>query len=204
MKTCLRCAIEMPLDKFHSRIHVSKYTGKEAVHYTSYCKRCNKLICKESRQSKDGLFRLIYSGQLTSSKQRGHVPPDYTKEELILWAESQPNFKKLYENWVNSNYDRWLKPSPDRLDETKPYSLSNLKLDTWYDNAEAFKQKKVHQGVGDCKAVNQFLDGVLINTFHSLHEAARQTGASAGNILRCCRGEYETSKGFVWKYANES
>ena len=204
MKTCLRCTNELPLNLFHSRVHVSKYTGEEAIHYASYCKSCNKLICKENRQSKEGLFRDIYSGQLNSSKRRGHALPDYTKAGLILWMEAQPNFEKLYEEWVNSNYDRWLKPSPDRLDETKPYSLSNLRLVTWYDNAEAYKQKKVKQGVGDCKAVNQYLEGTLINTFHSLQEATRQTGAAAGNILRCCRGEYETSKGFVWRYVNES
>lgn len=203
MKTCLRCNHLLPLSDFHSRIHISKYTGAPAIHHASYCKPCNKEICKERRQSKSGLFDLIYSGQLSSSKQRGHVPPDYSKEQLIVWIESQSNFSDLYTSWVNSKYNRWIKPSVDRLDESLPYSLSNIRLITWGENAEAFRRKKVKEGVGDCKAVNQYLDGVLINTFHSLHEAERKTGAAAGNILKCCKGEYETSKGFVWRYVDD-
>lgn len=202
MKTCLRCNLSLPLNNFHSRTHISKYTGKPAIHYSSYCKSCNKEICKERRQSKSGLFDTIYNGQLGSSKKRGHAPPEYTKEQLTLWIETQPNFSELYTSWVNSKYNRWLKPSVDRLDETLPYSLSNLRLVTWRGNAEAFKQKKIKEGVGDCKAVHQYHDGVLINTFHSLAEASRKTGAAAGNILRCCRGEYKTSKGFVWRYVD--
>lgn len=203
MKTCLRCNRLLPLSDFHSRTHISKYTGAPAIHHASYCKPCNKEICKERRQSKSGLFDLIYSGQLSSSKQRGHVPPGYSKEQLIAWIESQSNFSDLYTSWVNSRYNRWIKPSVDRLDESLPYSLSNIRLITWGENAEAFRQKKVKEGVGDCRAVNQYLDGVLINTFHSLHEAERKTGAAAGNILKCCKGEYETSKGFVWRYVDD-
>lgn len=203
MKTCLRCQSFLPLEKFHSRTHISKYTGKPATHYTSYCKECNKVVCKERRQGKQGLFDLIYRGQITSSKQRGHSLPDYSKDELIQWIENQSNFLVLYENWISSGYNRWLKPSIDRLEENLPYSFANIRLITWEENAEAYKQKKVTLGIGDCKAVNQYLDGILMNTFHSLHEAERQTGAAAGNILRCCRGEYKTSKGYVWRYANE-
>lgn len=203
MKTCLRCENVLPLNEFHSRTHISKYTGKGAIHYTSYCKKCNKTICKERRQSKAGLFDLIYSGQLSSSKQRGHSPPSYSKDELIAWIESQSNFLELYNAWATSKHNRWLKPSVDRLNEALPYSLTNIRLVTWEENAEAFKQKKVKEGAGDCKPVNQYLNGILVGTFHSLHEAERQTGAAAGNILRCCRGEYETSKGFVWRYADE-
>lgn len=202
MKTCLRCTNQLPLSEFHSRTHVSKYTGIPTIHYTSYCKPCNKIICKERRQSKTGLFELIYSGQISSSKQRRHIPPSYSKEQLIEWISKQPNFTALYIAWVESKYSRWLKPSVDRLDENKPYALDNIRLITWEENANAFKQKKINEGVGDCKSVNQYLNGILINTFHSLHEAERQTGAAAGNILRCCRGEYATSKGFTWRYVN--
>lgn len=203
MKTCLRCEQQLPLSLFHSRTHISTYTGIAATHYTSYCKKCSKVICKERRHSRAGLTDLIYSGQVGSSKQRGHTPPNYTKKELDVWLEAQPTFAHLYAAWVDSGFNRWLKPSADRLDETRPYSLDNLRLVTWQENAEAFKQKKVSAGVGDCKAVNQYLEGALVGTYHSLHEAARQTGAAPGNILRCCRGEYATSKGFVWRYADE-
>ena len=199
MKTCLRCNQTLLLDAFHSRSHISKHTGLPTTYYGSYCKVCNVKICKERRQSVTGLFSDVYNGQLNSSKQRGHPAPNYTKEELQAWLEAQPNFVQLCENWIASGYSRWLKPSPDRLDETQPYTLNNLRLITWGENAESFKTKKVDMGVGDCITVHQYLGGILINSYHSLNEAARQVGGSAGNILRCCRGEYKTSKGFTWK-----
>ena len=200
MKACLRCETLLPLSQFFYREPISNYTGKVSRHYSSYCKTCNKEKSKDFRKSKEGLFSLIYSGQRTSSKKRGHPLPDYSKEELITWLEQQSNFQSLYDAWVISNYNTWAKPSPDRLDEAKPYTLDNLQLITWGENAASFKQKKVDQGVGDCTAVNQYEAGVLINTYHSLHEAARQIGGAPGNILRCCRGEYKTSKGFTWAF----
>lgn len=202
MKTCLRCETALPLSAFHSRNHTSKYTGVITTHYTSYCKACNKVLCKERRQSIAGLIECIYNGQLQSSKARRHTHPEYTKEELDAWLIAQPAFPQLYAAWVASGFDKWNKPSVDRLNEQQPYTFNNIRLITWAENAQAFKQKKVDLGVGDCKAVQQYSDGLLINTFHSLHEAARQTGAAPGNILRCCRGEYATSKGFVWRYVN--
>lgn len=44
------------------------------------------------------------------------------------------------------------------------------------------------------------LAGNFINQFSSVSEANCQTGVSKTCIARCCRGEREKSKGFIWKY----
>jgi len=53
----------------------------------------------------------------------------------------QPNFEELYNNWVKHGYDKWYKPSVDRLNDDKGYSFSNIQLVTWKENSD--KQHKV-------------------------------------------------------------
>jgi hypothetical protein len=51
------------------------------------------------------------------------------------------------------------------------------------------------------KAVNKIsLDGNLIDSYESASEASRITGISKTCIARCCRGERESSGGFIWRY----
>ena len=51
------------------------------------------------------------------------------------------------------------------------------------------------------KQLQQFsLEGELLETYDSVAEASRQTGISKTCISRVCRGERESSRGFIWKY----
>jgi hypothetical protein len=42
--------------------------------------------------------------------------------------------------------------------------------------------------------------GLLIKSFPSLGEAARQTGIQRSGISKCCSGRLLTSGGYIWKY----
>jgi hypothetical protein len=44
------------------------------------------------------------------------------------------------------------------------------------------------------------LNGELLKTFPSIHEAAENINTSAGNMHGACNGRYKTFKGFVWAY----
>lgn len=44
-------------------------------------------------------------------------------------------------------------------------------------------------------------DNNLINVFPSMREVERQLGFNNGHISRCCRGEYKSAYGFIWRYA---
>ena len=46
-------------------------------------------------------------------------------------------------------------------------------------------------------------EGILINTFISLQEAAIATNLFKGNISSACTGRLKTYGGFMWKYKNE-
>lgn len=50
------------------------------------------------------------------------------------------------------------------------------------------------------KMVGKFsLDGVLIETYYSMSEAARQNNYSIGGISLACNGKMKTYKNFIWK-----
>lgn len=52
------------------------------------------------------------------------------------------------------------------------------------------------------KTVYQYsLEGDLIKIYNSTH-ATTKYGFSQGCVARCCRGESETYKGYIWKYEN--
>lgn len=49
--------------------------------------------------------------------------------------------------------------------------------------------------------VEQFtIEGILVNTFYSLTDAAAQLGLSKGTLSSACTGRRKTYKGFKWKY----
>lgn len=50
--------------------------------------------------------------------------------------------------------------------------------------------------------VQKDLDGNIIGTYFSIHEANRKTGVSRGCISACLSGRQKSSKGFIWEYAN--
>lgn len=61
-----------------------------------------------------------------------------------------------------------------------------------YEKIAIIKRKKVKQ-------INP-ITNEIINIFTSAHEASRITKINRGNISSTCRGIYETSGGYKWKY----
>ena len=53
------------------------------------------------------------------------------------------------------------------------------------------------------KPVIQFKDGIQIDEYVSVKEAAEKTGLIKQNISSCLTGKYKTTGGFSWKYKNE-
>lgn len=54
------------------------------------------------------------------------------------------------------------------------------------------------------KAINQFsMNGEFIARYESVADAARKTGAKDTHISRCARGGRKSTRGYVWRYAEE-
>lgn len=198
MKKCSRCKELKPKSEYHLNSQSSDNLRPE-------CKECHL----NSHRTPSGLGKRIYGHQKRNSKTRNHPMPNYSRVELIEWMVSQENFNKLYDAWVNSNFDKNLTPSCDRIDDYKPYTLSNITLVTWLEN----KTKSYHDiksGVNRkrLKPVNQYTKDKkrLIKTHYSIAEAYREIGKpeSSGSISKCCKGFIPSAYGFCWEYVKEA
>ena len=83
--------------------------------------------------------------------------------------------------------------------------LSNLEWCTEKDNTHhciyALKNKwwLCHE-----KAVEQYsLEGILIERYSSITEAAKSVGILHSSISSCCNGKTKTSGGYVWRFATQ-
>ena len=137
---------------------------------------------KQRIRTPRGLLRRIYAQQKSNSKTRKHNPPTYNIDDFIEWALNLENFFSIYSAWWLSNYKKELRPSFDRLDNTKGYS---------FNNRENYCNKSV---------IQLDLDGNYINDFHSMHEAGRKTGSCFRKISLVCNGYRKTHNKYIWKF----
>jgi hypothetical protein len=62
------------------------------------------------------------------------------------WAKNDEDYKRLFNSWVNSEYERKLSPSIDRIDSTKGYVLGNIRFITHSENSKLGNISKLLQG----------------------------------------------------------
>ncbi len=196
LKNCTKCGEPKILSNFHT-----DKQKKDAL--LSICKSCKSIESKAIGRTKKGLIRTIYSHQRLRCRRIKAEPPMYDLSQLKKWFYEQPNFSSLFNNWINSGYSKWHRPSCDRLDDYKGYTLSNIRLVTWKENFEKYLEDKKN-GINNknSKPVNQLsLESKLIQKFSSQVEASRITGINKNCISQCCLRNIKTSGGYIWRYS---
>ena len=178
--------------------------GRESVDGKSQCKDCVDRSRIDRSRTRHGLTACIYTSQRHRSSKRSHSHPEYDIDELHEWLLSQELFHKLYNEWVESGYSSQKRPSVDRIDDYRAYSLDNIQLMTWDENRiKSYEDKIDGKNNKTSRAVNQYsLEGEFIERFHSLAEAERITGVQRPNINHCCLGKRKWAGGFVWKFSD--
>lgn len=157
------------------------------------------------RKTRSWIISKIYSHQKDNSIKRGHIQPEYTKEQLSDWMFSRPNFEELYNNRIKSWYKKDLKPSVDRLNNYKWYSLDNIQLITFNEN-----RLNVDNDRKNGKFItiqNKTVIRININTleekeYYSLSEASRDTNIISQNISKVCKWKRNHAWWFKWKFKN--
>jgi len=192
-KICTKCGEPKPINRFNR--HPETKDGK-----CSWCNDCKNIAIQEYQKTKDGLISTIYSTQRATSRKRGDPMPTYTLGELREWMFSQRVFHELYDNWKESGYNTRLRPSCDRLDDYKPYTLDNLRVVTWRENNQRYMSDSLN-GINtkQCISIIQFIGNVDIAKYYSINSAARKTEIHHSNISACCNGRRKFAGGSQWR-----
>ena len=136
--------------------------------------------------------------------------PSFTKEEFRKWA-LENGIKDLLDNWKKSNFDKWIAPSVNRLDDYKSYTFDNMELITWRDNLKKWHSSKkikdntfiaeISRRLLSKKVVKLSTDGEILETYPSAWEAGRQNNANQSSISKVCRGLKKHHRGYKWSFA---
>ena len=168
---------------------------------------------QKRKREKGGWITRAY-GNMTS-RNRGKFGEEltFTKDEFAGWLDRYygGSFCELFKAYVDRGCDKNLVPSIDRIDDYKPYLLSNIRLTTWeINNEKGRRSKKNREQCGEMaksvwsKMVAQLsLEGEVLKVYPSVRQAERDLRfVDSSTISKVCRGEKRTHKGFKWEYLN--
>ena len=82
--------------------------------------------------SHKGLIAKMYQHMVENSRSRG-MNVVLSRKDFVQWL-SNNNFRELYQNYWNSNFNPMLVPSINRLDDLRPYTYKNMELNTFEHN----------------------------------------------------------------------
>jgi len=118
-KICSKCKLEKPASEYNKW-----KLSKDGLY--SRCKSCHK---HENNTERQVIKRFInaHKNRIKCSKS---YSKEYDETKFVQWLYEN-NFQDLYNNWKDSNYDKTLAPSVDRINAEDDYKLSNMQLITW-------------------------------------------------------------------------
>jgi len=79
------------------------------------------------------------------------------KEEFYIWAKNSSKFWELFKEYEDSNYDRKLAPSVDRVNSKLGYNINNMEWVTHSENSRRANYNKprvqaksmIHEGINE-------------------------------------------------------
>jgi hypothetical protein len=148
-------------------------------------------------------YRTTKKGILTNSfqHQKSRKPVYYTLNELHERFLSDKRFNRLFNEWVAAGYKKEKKPTVDRINCKKGYSMENVHCLTWEENK--YKQRMEFK-ILFARKIGAFLNGELIMEFKSVSDAVRKTGIHQGSISSALTKARKTCRGYVWEYLGEN
>lgn len=195
MKECSVCHRILETSEFH-------FSKANKDNLQTKCKKCNSEAGKLYKRTFNGLMSEIYSGQKTSSVLRGFGEITILKKDVIEFCENNEEFMKMFKEWEKSNYYLDLRPTLDRIDNSIGYTIENIQPMTYRDNVNK-EHKSRYNGSSNFiknRVIQMDKEENEIEEFHSISEAARQTGGNQSHIGSCCNGKRKTHLGFKWKF----
>ncbi len=194
-KICTKCGEDKAWSMYAKR-------AERPLGIYSSCKECQQLARIKKSRTKIGVADTIYRTQVAKSKDRGMAKPTYSRVWLQNWLLAHELFDGLFLDWVNSGYDRMVKPSVDRIDDYAGYTEDNIQLMSFAGNIDKIAvDTKSGTNRKQLKPVVQLdIDGNVIKKFYSIAQANRELGLHQHNsdIVAALNGRQKTAKGYRW------
>lgn len=111
---------------------------------------------------------------------------DETLESLVKKLNEVEHTEIEKRNSINNGYNT--ERGGRNHTNKNPLKISKSKMNTVYKNSNIIEQYD--------------LNGEFIERYDTAIQAQRATGAHNSHILRVCRGERKTHKGFIWKFGH--
>lgn len=96
---------------------------------------------KKYEKTKKGFLVRCYRNMLSRvtgvTKNKNHLylgKSILEKDDFYDWALNDADFNILFDEWVESDYERRLTPSIDRLDTSEGYFIDNMRFISFSDN----------------------------------------------------------------------
>ncbi len=195
MKKCNKCLIVQDENQFST-------DNNKKDKLRTICKNCGKEAYYDQEKTKEWVIKKIYLRQVLSSKSRKDPLPIYTKKEFTEWMTNNKLFDTIYNIWKESDYQKKLIPSVDRINDYKGYSFDNIQLMTWQENKNKY-HNDAKNGINRkiCKSINQYeYSGKFIQTFYSAAEAKMILNIKNLHISQACSDKSITAHGYQWRY----
>lgn len=120
-----------------------------AVYQREYRLKNNNACTKKYEKTPKGYLVRKYRNMLSRitgvQKKKYHLYKGLAilpKEKFYEWALNSDDFKILFINYKDSEYDRKLAPTVDRIDPTKGYELDNMQWITHSENSRRTRRNK--------------------------------------------------------------
>jgi len=182
-KICIDCNIDKHLSEFYK----DKYR-KDGLN--PYCKKCVK-IHQNERHEKYPWKRLFIDIKGRCNK-LSNTAYKYYGGRGIKSLITEDELKFL---WFRDKAYLMKKPSIDRKNSKKDYTIDNCEFIEFAENTAKDKRKPIFQFD---------LNGNFIRKWKSQAEVSIKLGISQGNISQCASGSTRFSNvgGFKWRYTN--
>lgn len=140
----------------------------------------------------------IYAHQLSRSREREIGYPTYSLIELHDKFIKDIKFIRIHKEWLASWCKKQMKPSVDRINNKRRYSLDNITIKTWAENR--FKQSMERR----CRKwwVIQLLNWKEIRKYRSQREAIRLTWFNQWQMSKVLNWKWQTCWWYEWIYSN--
>lgn len=116
-------------------------------------KLSNNANTKKYEKTKKGklmrMYRNMQSRVYGIQTQKSHLYKNkhlLDRSEFYEWALNSKEFHDMYETWKQSDYDRKLTPTVDRIDSSKGYTIDNMEWVTHSENSRRGAISQIKQG----------------------------------------------------------